>query len=309
VALACVLAAGNAAAQENAGEAPATFRSAANLVALNVVVTDARQRVVNGLSSRDFTVLEDDVPQQLSFFATRDIPLDLALLLDTSASMADKMPIVQEAAANFLKALRPGDRVTIVDIKNATKTLYPLGPDAHAAMAAVRGTKPGGGTGLFNGLYTTLKELARAQRGADGVRRQAIVVLSDGIDTASLVGFDDVMEVAKQAGVATYTITIRSRFGLQARGIQASSPSEYAMKTLAEETGGRAFFPLVLADLASVYDSIAYELANQYALAYTPSTDGADGVFRRIVVQVIDRPGVRTRTRSGYTWRRSRTGT
>lgn len=304
LALVCVL----VAVKANGQSAAATvFRASADLVALNVVVTD-REQFVRGLSSGDFEVLEDGVPQDVSFFAATDVPLDLALLIDTSGSMGARMPIVHEAASGFLRTLRAGDRAMVVDIKNSSRTLFPLGSDIDSAVRQVRSTKAGGGTGLFNGLYMSLKELVNARQRHGDVRRQALVVLSDGMDTASLISFDDVLEVARQAGVAVYTITVRSRFGVPAAGAAASSPAEFAMKTLADETGARAFFPRQIADLAEVYGAIAAELATQYALGYTPKNDAADGVFRRIVVRVPERPSTRIRTRAGYTAPRAAQG-
>lgn len=281
-----------------------TFRSSVDLVALNVVVTDPRQRFVGGLSLGDFAVFEDGVRQDVSFFAASNVPLDLAILLDTSASMSDKMAIVQRAAMGFLSTMRPGDRAMIVDIKDATRVIHTLDADASGISAAIKSTRASGGTGLYNGLYLTFKELAKARSaGAGEVRRQAIVVLSDGQDTSSLVSFEDVMEVAKQAGIATYTITLRSPrlTSEEPRGTRYLSESEFSMRVLAQETGGQPFFPLDVGQLDSVYGSIAKELASQYALGYMPKSMRQDGRFRRIVVQVPDRPEMRIRTRSGYT--------
>jgi Ca-activated chloride channel family protein len=283
------------------------FRSSVDVVALNVIVTDPRQRFVAGLSAGDFAIFEDGVLQDVSFFAASEVPLDIALLLDTSASMSDKMTNMQRAALGFLSTLRPGDRAMIVDIKDATRVLHSLQSRASDPETAVKMTRAGGGTGLFNGLYMTFKELVKARAASDGVRRQAIIVLSDGQDTSSLMSFDDVMDVAKQSGIATYTITLRtprlSAFE-QARGARYFSQSEFSMRTLAQETGGQAFFPLEIGELDGVYSSIAKELASQYAIAYTPKAIRADGRFRRIVVQVPANPEMRIRTRSGYTPRR-----
>lgn len=141
-------------------------------------------------------------------------------------------------------------------------------------------------------------------RGADGaMRRQAIVVLSDGDDTASVVAFDDVMELAKQSGVAVYTISLRAdRLHLDVGARRDGfSKSDFTMRSLAQETGARAFFPAAVGELVNVYSSIAEELANQYALGYTPKNVHRDGAYRRVSVQVVDPPGVRTRTRTGYT--------
>jgi Ca-activated chloride channel family protein len=281
------------------------FRSSIDVVALNVVVTDPRERLVGGLASSDFAVFEDGIKQDVSFFAASDVALDLAILLDTSASMSDKMGIMQRAALGFARTLRPGDRALIVDIKDATRVLHALDADPDGVTAAIRSTRAGGGTGLFNGLYMTYKQLAKS-RTAEGqeMRRQAIVVLSDGQDTTSIMSFDDVMDVAKQAGIATYTITLRSpelTTFEQARGARYFSEAEFSMRQLARETGGQAYFPLQIGELNNVYASIAKELSTQYAIGYTPKTLHQDGRFRRIVVQVTDHPDMRIRTRSGYT--------
>ena len=301
--LGCFLVAGDVRAQVPTRPASEVFRSGVDLVALNVVVTDGQQKLVTGLKVADFVVFEDGVRQDVSFFAGGQVPLDLALLLDTSASMSDKMATVQEAAAGFASSIREGDRVTIVDIKETVKVLHPLDGDVEGARQAIRGTTARGGTALYNGLYTTLKEMVKQRRGSEDVRRQAIAVLSDGDDTASLITFDDVLEVAKQAGVAIYTITLRSPGVIRqaaSGGHRSFSQSEFTMRALAQETGARSFFPAEIGELVSVYGSIAEELASQYAIGYTPKNPKRDGAFRRVIVQVEDHPGARTRTRSGY---------
>jgi Ca-activated chloride channel homolog len=306
LALACLLVAGavRAEAQDLRNEdIPATvFRTGVDLVALNVVVTDGDQRFVTGLTMDNFAVYEDGVQQDVSFFASKDVPLDLALVLDTSASMTDKMQTMQEAAVGFASTLRAGDRLTVVDVKDSVKVLHALDDDLAGANTAIRGTVARGGTALYNGLYTALKEMVKQRRQNGDVRRQAIAVLSDGHDTASLVGFDDVMDVAKQSGIAMYTITLKSSFTPRSgnSGSRYFSQSEFAMKALAQETGARAFFPATIAELAGVYGIIAEELATQYAIGYTSKNPKRDGAFRRVVVRIEDHPGARTRTRSGY---------
>ena len=282
----------------------ATFRSNVDLVALNVVVTDGDQKYVAGLNPSDFAVFEDGIQQDVSFFGASNVPLDLAILLDTSASMTGKMQLVQQAAIGFLETLRAGDRAIIVDIKDATRVMYPLGGDLEAAKKAILATVPRGGTALYNGTYMTLKEMTKERRGNSEVRRQALVVLSDGDDTASLVSYDDLMDVAKQSGIAIYTITMRSPYLLkqaEARGHSYFSQSEFGMKALAQETGARSFFPSQLSELSGVYASIAQELATQYAIGYSPKNPKLDGSYRRVIVRIADKPGIRTRTRAGYT--------
>ena len=279
------------------------FRSGVDLVALNVVVTDGQRKFVTGLQPQDFAVYEDGVQQDVSYFAAAAIPLDLAILLDTSASMTDKIQTEQQAASGFASTMRADDRAMIVDIKDATRIIQPLTGDVQAALAAIKSTSARGGTGLYNGLYLTLKEMIKERRDNGEVRRQAVVVLSDGDDTASLVTYDDVMEVAKQAGIAIYTITLRSRFDVQqatSSGHRYFSQSEFAMKSLAQETGARSFFPMDITELTGVYSSIAEELATEYSIGYTSKNPRRDGTFRRVIVRIAEHPGAQTRTRTGY---------
>ena len=280
-----------------------TFRAAVDVVALNVVVTDGQQKFVTGLDAADFAVFEDGIRQELSFFASSAVPLDLALLIDTSASMTDKIATVQQAAVGFASTLGAEDRVIVVDIKDGAKIVAPLGSELDAAKQAILATAAKGGTALYNGLYLTIKEMVRHRKGNGEVRRQAIVVLSDGEDTASLMSFEDVMALAKESGIAIYTIQLKSKYAAPTAVVNRQkyfSQSDFAMKAFAQETGARSFFPATIDDLAGVYGLIAEELANHYSLGYTSKNPRRDGAYRRVVVRVNDRPGIQTRTRSGY---------
>jgi Ca-activated chloride channel family protein len=303
VALGGVLVVSAIAAQEPGpvGTAAPRFRSGVDLVALSVVVTDGQGRFVGGLSADDFTVVEDRVAQTISFFASMPLPIDLAILLDISASMTERLQTVQQAAIAFTSSIRAGDRISVVGIKDTVRVLQPLDDDVTAARAAIRGTRASGNTSLYNALYLTLKELIKHRRTEGEVRRQAIVVLSDGEDTTSLVGFDDVMELAKRSGVAIYTITLRSPHAMNVllRDRASAAAADYAMKALALESGARPFFPADIKELEAVYNLIADELANQYLVGYSSSNARADGTYRRVEVRV-DRAGIRTRTRNGY---------
>ena len=281
-------------------QAPSRFRSSIDLVALNVVATDGQGRLISGLNSDEFAVFEDGAAQQISFFAATPLPIDLAILLDTSSSMQDKIATVQAAAVGFVSAIRAGDRVTVVDIKDNVRVIHPLNEDASGARAAIMGTKAKGNTSLYNGLYMTLRELTKQHTSDGDVRRQAIVVLSDGDDTTSLVSYDDVNELARRSGVAIYTITLRSPFARNTLVRSAgNAETEFSMKELSLLTGARAFFPTAITELAGVYGLIAEELATQYSLGYSPVNLRRDGTFRRIDVR-IGRPGIRARTRTGY---------
>ena len=283
-------------------DSPATFRGGVDLVALNVVVVDPRQQFVGGLSAGNFAVYEDGVQQDVSFFASAELPLDLAILLDTSASMHDKIATAQKAAVGFVSALRPVDRLLVMDIKDSSRILTPLSHDLEAAKGAILATSATGSTALYNGLYLTLREMIRHKPAGQDLRRQALVLLSDGDDTTSIVAYDDVMELAKQAGISIYTIMLRSsQFDSQmARRGPETSKSEYGIKALAQETGGRSFLALDINDLAGVYQTIGQELASQYAIGYMPTNQRRDGAYRRVSVRIVDRANAQPRTRAGY---------
>lgn len=295
----------------NSSHQPPVFRSAAELVALNVAVQDGRN-YVTGLKPTDFAVYEDGVKQDVRFFESTSVPIDLIVLLDTSASMSDKIDVVHAAAIGFLHTLRPGDRGAVVAFSDNVDVLQPLTSEMARLDAAVQSTHSHGGTALYNAVYIALKEFGRAAHNSDDVRRQAIVVLSDGADTVSLVNFDDVLALAHGMGVNIYTVGLQSEYAAQQAAQQSGhryfSESDYAMKTLARDTGGQSFFPSPV-ELKGIYASIASDLANEYSLGYVPGNTRNDGRFRRIIVQVVTRPDLRARTRQGYTLAGSGSGT
>jgi Ca-activated chloride channel family protein len=284
---------------------PAVFRTGANLVPLTVTVTDRTRQFVKGLTLGDFAVFEDGVAQPVEFFEASDTPLDLILLLDTSSSMSDKMDVVHEAASGFLKTMKATDRGAIVAFADTVDVIQSLTADRAALEEGILRTRARGATSLHNALYIALKQFGRAVQHEGDVRRQAIAVLSDGEDTSSLVSFDDVLELARKSGVSIYPIVLQSKYAAGRIASQGQrryySESEYSMRTLAQETGAQAFFPMQIFELKGVYASIAQELSSQYSLAYSPVNVRADGRFRRIEVRVAARPELKLRTRTGYT--------
>jgi Ca-activated chloride channel family protein len=282
--------------------APASvFRAGASLVALNVTVTDGK-RLVPDLRPDDFAVYEDGVLQRVQFFEARQVPIDLILLIDTSSSMSDKMAVVHEAAVGFLKTLRDTDRGAVVTFGDNVSILQALTSDRAALEQAVRRAAPRGSTALNNALYVAMKEFGKVSQEDGMVRRQAIAVLSDGEDTSSIIPFDDVLAMARKSGINIYTICLKNQYA-RARadsGRRYFSESDYAMKSLAHETGAQAFFPQAVQELKSVYAAISDELSNQYSIGYSPSNARPDGRFRRIVIKLAGHPEFRPRTRLGY---------
>ena len=282
-----------------------SFSSGIDLVALTVTVTDANRRHIGNLSAEDFQVFEDGVLQRVSFFGMADVALDLALLVDGSASMSPALPLARDAARGLLATLRPGDRASLVEFRSTVRVAEPLTSDLQRVIAGLEGLTAAGGTSLHNALYVTLKNFQKQATAEAEVRRRAIVVLSDGEDTSSLIGFEEVLDLARRTGVAIYTVGLKSdlllmRANAQQNGRRYFDQSDYALRQLADETGARSFFPGGPQDLPSVYSTVAAELSSQYALGYISRNPVRNGAWRRLVVRVAEQPGVRPRTRSGY---------
>lgn len=272
------------------------FRGGIDVVSLNVTVTEG-DRLIPGLEQSMFGVYEDGVQQDISIFSREAQPIALSLLIDTSTSMEHKLPVAQEAAVGFAKRLTGSDAAQVIDFDSRVDILAPFTNDPVELEEAIRRTKVGGSTSLYNALYVALSELKRVRAAsADQIRRQAIVILSDGEDTSSLIDYEDVLESSKRADVAVYAIGLRSKNDRPVRGF---NEAEFVLRTLSQETGGRVFFVEDIAELPAVYQRIADELANQYTIAYTSKNQRRDGAWRAIVVKV-DRPNTVARTKRGY---------
>ena len=272
------------------------IRSGVELVSLNVTATDGSGKYVTDLNEEEFEVYEDGAKQKLTFFSRTQQPIALALLLDTSASMDERMGIAQEAAIGFARQLHKEDQAEVIDFDSQVRILQGFTNDAATLEKAIRQTTPNGSTSLYNAIYISLQELKKVKAVATSdIRRQAIVVLSDGDDTSSLIEFDDVLDRAKRSETAIYAIGLRAG----EIGRREFKEAEFVLKQLATETGGRAYFVNDARELPKIYQSIWDELSSQYSIAYSSANPKRDGAWRRIQVRIA-RPGTTARTKAGY---------
>ena len=286
--VACLLAATLAAQQGR-------FRTGVELVSLNVTVTDG-PKFVTGLEQGDFEVFEDGVKQSITFFSAVQQPIALAILLDTSNSMEDKIATAQEAAIGFVKRMRKEDVIEVIDFNSQVRIPQEFTNDSAALERAIRQTSVNGSTSLYNAIYVSLKNLKTERaRSTEEIRRQAIVVLSDGDDTSSLVEYDEVLELAKRSETAIYAIGLRQPESGRPRFKEA----EFVLRQLSQETGGRVFFPTSVMELSKIYSQISEELSSQYSIAYSSKNPMRTGAWRRIDVRIA-RPGLTARARRGY---------
>jgi Ca-activated chloride channel family protein len=273
------------------------FRAGIEVVSLNVTVVDSQSHYVTDLEQSDFSIFEDGAKQELNFFTKTNLPIALSLLIDSSASMEQRMETAQEAAIGFARKIRAQDLAQVVDFDSRVEIRQSFTTKVEDLEKAIRNTSSGGSTALHNAMYIALKELSKIRaKNPDEIRRQAIVLLSDGEDTSSLVSFEEVLELAKRSETAIYAIGLQPRETSALRGFREA---EFVLRQLAQETGGRAFFAQRIEELKDVYGQIAEELSSQYTMGYASKNPRRDGAFRRVVVQVA-RPNVTPRTKRGY---------
>ena len=275
-----------------------SFRTAIDVVSMNVTVTDSTNRYITDLDEKSFEIFEDGVKQDLILFNRTNLPVALSLLIDTSSSMDDRMVTAQDAAIGFVRKLRPTDLGEVIGFDSRAEVLQKFTNDTAELEQAIRKTVAGGSTSMNNALYISLKGLKKipVQLEAE-IRRQAIILLSDGEDTSSLVTFEDVLDLARRSETAVYAIGLMEEVTAgQSKGFREAT---YSLRQLTTDTGGRAFFPSDIKSLASVYGQIYDELSSQYTIGYSSKNPKRDGAWRRLVVRV-SRPNVTARTKQGY---------
>lgn len=280
-----------------AASAQQVFRGGTDAVFLTITVLDGANRLVAGLDQEDFLVFEDGVRQETSNFSRQPQPIALSIVVDTSTSMEPRMSIAQQAATGFVRRLGAKDVAQIIDFDSQAKVAQQFTADRAELESAIQRLEAGGSTSLYNAIYTSLSELKRIRaESRPDLRRQALVLLSDGEDTSSIIRYEDVIELAKRSEVVVYAIGIVDKDAAKGEGW---NEADFVLRSLARETGGRAFPATDVRQLPAIYGQIADELANQYTMSYESKNTKRDGAWRRITVQVA-RPAMTARTKAGY---------
>ncbi len=277
-------------------------------------VVNRRQKFITDLQKEDFSVFEDGQPQDLRFFSRQtDLPLRVGLLLDTSNSIRDRLKFEQEAAIDFLFNVirRAKDQAFLMIFDNEPSIIHDYTADMGQLRDAILRQRAGGGTALYDAIYTACQQRLSnppMPPGENPEVRRVLVVISDGDDNLSTHSRGEAIEMAQRAGVVIYTISTSTQWVTAEEGTDAAKRSnrkfvkeagDKVLEHLAEETGGRAFFPYRVDDLAQSFQDIGDELRSQYSLAYVPTNRSADGKFRRIRIEV-NRKGLLVRARRGY---------
>jgi VWFA-related protein len=256
-------------------------------VELYTAVLDRQKRPVQGLERGDFKVTEDGVPQELTRFEkVENLPVHVAVLLDTSASMEPNLAAARDAALRFFQqVLQPKDRASLIPFNDRPTLAVKMTNRLDDLAAGLAGLKAERGTSLYDSVVFSLFYF-------NGIKGQrALLVLSDGKDENSKFGFDQTLDFARRAGVAIYTVGLGiSRGEFETRRV---------LKTLAEETGGRSFFVSAATELDPIYADIQQELRSRYLLAYQSTNTDRSLRFRAVEVK-LDKPGLDAKTMRGY---------
>jgi Ca-activated chloride channel homolog len=263
---------------------------------VNVVftVTDKREHFVKDLTQSDFHVLDDNKPGLIdSFSRETNLPLRVGLLIDASNSVRDRFKFEQESAIEFLnQIIRPNyDKAFVIGFDTTPEVTQDFTDNTEELSHGVRMLRPGGGTALYDAVYFACRDkLLKADRGVLATRR-AIILLSDGEDNQSRVSREEAIEMAQRAEVIIYTISTNTS-GMKLRG-------DKVLERFAEETGGKAFSPFKIEDVANAFTEIADELRSQYAISYKPADFLANGKYRSIQI-IADNKRYHVRARKGY---------
>jgi len=266
------------------------IRLDAPLVLLNVTVTGGDGHYVSKLSARDFTILEDGRPQPIAHFSAEETPFAIAILLDVSRSMERTLRLARAAARSFVHGLRENDVFALYAFATRWAQIQPFGsyPEIEPEVWALEAE---GYTALYDCVVGTARDLAKRPE-----KRRAILLLSDGADTASRASLDDALREALAANVTIYAVDLMDEASASAAD---AVRARMALRALSEQTGGRYIRDPGGAQMYATFQAIVHELGHQYTLGYYPTWERRDGRWRRIEVRVA-RAGVTVRTRRGY---------
>jgi Ca-activated chloride channel homolog len=304
-----------AAKQEPAQRNDQTIIREVNLVDVLFTVLNRRNKLVPDLEKGDFKVLDDNKAQEIRFFSRQtDLPLRIGMLLDTSNSIRDRIKFEQDASVNFLFSVlrRNKDEAFVMTFDDEPSVVQAFTSDTGALRDQIVRTRAGGGTAIYDAIYEAcskqLNHPPRPPGDQPDVVRRVMILISDGEDNLSTHTRSDAIEMAQRTSVVIYTISTSTQWV----SLSQTDPNKLAdrkyhltdgdkiLQDLADETGGRAFFPYHVDDLDQSFQDIGDELRNQYSIAYLPVNYVLDGKYHKVRIEVPEHKGYQVRARRGY---------
>jgi Ca-activated chloride channel family protein len=286
-----------------------------NLVDVLFTVLNRRNKLVPDLEKPDFKIWDDKAPQEIRYFSKQtDLPLRIGMLLDTSNSIRDRIKFEQEASVNFLYSVlrRNKDESFVMTFDDEPQIIQSFSSDTGVLRDQILKTRAGGGTAIYDAIYEAcVKQLSHPPRppgDQPDVVRRVMILISDGDDNLSTHTRSEAIEMAQRTSVVIYTISTSTQWIAISGTDPNKTPDRKYQKTdgdkilqeLADETGGRAFFPYRVDDLDQSFQDIGDELRNQYSIAYLPTNSVLDGKYHKISIEVPEHKGYQVRARRGY---------
>ncbi len=293
----------------------ATITQNVNLVDVLFTVLNRRNKLVPELDKADFKIYDDNVLQEVRYFSKQtDLPLRIGMLLDTSNSIRDRLKFEQDASINFLySVLRHGkDEAFVMTFDDEPQVLQGFTGDNGKLRDQIMKTRAGGGTAIYDAIYLACKNILshppRPAGDQPDVVRRVMILISDGEDNLSTHTRSEAIEMAQITDVVIYTISTNTEWVSTTQKDENTggalkyhlTDNDKILQSLAEQTGGRAFFPYRVDDLDQSFQDIGDELRNQYSVAYAPTNSILDGRYHKIRIEVPDHKGYQVRARQGY---------
>ena len=266
----------------SADEPITTIKVQVNEVNLIFTVTDKKGRFITGLKRENFGLLDDGRPPVavLRFSQQTNLPLRVGILLDTSSSIRQRFQFEQDSAIEFLlQILHRNDRAFVEGFDIETDVAQNFTNNIDLLNQGIRKLRPGGGTALYDALYKTCRDQMLTLK-EDGAVRRALIVVSDGDDNYSRSQQSDAIKMCQRAETIVYTISTNVS--------PSKDKGDEVLRVISEATGGMAFFPTKIEDVATGFHNIQEELRSQYSLVYRPADFKQDGSFRTIYLQALD---------------------
>jgi Ca-activated chloride channel family protein len=301
--------------EQSASQAPTVIRTTVQLVDILFTVLNRRNKLVPDLEKTDFKIFDDKTAQEIRYFSKQtDLPLRIGMLLDTSNSIRDRLKFEQEASTNFLfSVLRHNkDEAFVMTFDDEPQVLQGFTGNAGSLRDQIFKTRAGGGTAIYDAIYAAcVNELSHPPRppgDQPDVVRRVMILISDGEDNLSTHTRAEAIEMAQRTSVVIYTISTSTQW----IALSQTDPSKAAnrknhltdgdkiLQALADETGGRAFYPYHVDDLDQSFQDIGDELRNQYSIAYNPTNYVQDGRYHKIRIETPNHSGYQVRARRGY---------
>jgi Ca-activated chloride channel homolog len=301
--------------QETPPRSDQTIIRTINLVDVLFTVLNRRNKLVPDLEKENFKVFDNNTQQTIRFFTRQtDLPLRIGMLLDTSNSIRDRLKFEQDAATNFVYSVlrRNKDAAFVMTFDDEPQILQDFTSEADKLRDQIVNTRAGGGTAIYDAVYQACeKQLSHPPRppgDQPDIVRRVMILISDGDDNLSTHTRAEAIEMAQRFSVVIYAISTSTQWV----SLSQTDPEKMAdrkthktegdqiLEHLAEETGGRAFFPYHVDDLDQSFQDIGDELRNQYSIAYNPANYVADGKYHKIRIETPEHKGFQVRARRGY---------